>query len=139
VSGHHIHKRRTHECAYVPSKFCAFRESDRESEFGWNEITNLSYPAHTYTQTEYDTTPKLSVYPPIGCWWLVVLVTPIVPKTIPSLSKQNTGSGRQCGKTMGTQLQSAGMYMRRHLDTFRALCNLQLRLYCIGRGRDNFM
>lgn len=57
------------------------------------KLQNLSYSAHTHThtQSEYDTTPELSVYSPIGCWWLVVLVTPIVPKTIPSLSKQNTG------------------------------------------------
>jgi len=116
VSGHHIHKRRTHECAYVPSKFCTFREGDRESELGRNEITNLSYSAHTYTHThthththtEYDTTPKLSVYPPIGCWWLVVLVTPIVPKTSPSLSKTKHGLGQAVWENNGNTTTVGG-------------------------------
>lgn len=129
--------RQTEKPLVCPRSFIQSSVVLRESEFGRDEITTLSYSTHTHT--EYNTTPKVSVYSPIGCWRSVVLVTPIVPKTTPShafsMTKQNTGSGSQCGETMGSQLQSAGRFMQRYLDVFCVSCNL---LLSIGRCRDHF-
>jgi hypothetical protein len=65
-------------------------------------------------------------------YWLLVVGCPgnsycfqnPPPHSPSSMTKQNTGSGRQCGKTMGTQPPSVSRYMLCYVDTLCGLCVL---------------